>query len=336
MSEKIRFWYPDRQYAAHKEEFDQAWEDTVSKGNLILREDVEEFEQKLAEFLNVKEVVSVASGTDALILSLKACRIRQGDEVLVPSYTFRATVEAVHHVGAKPVLYDLDGDYEHLLTKKTAAIIPCHLEGQVWDDMKALTEFAKKHGFIVIEDAAQAIGTSVQGSTACYSFYPAKILGCFGDGGAIATNSKSLAEHLRKMRNHYKGDWGAGYGYNSRLDNLQAALLNVKLKYLPENLARRRKIARRYDKELVGVGKPVEREIYQDYVITTPKRDDLHRFLEEKGIETMKNEYPFPSDLTKGAMTRSYEAYSLRIPCTPEHTDEEIGRVIEAINSYAG
>lgn len=333
---EVRFWYPDRQYKALEVEIDAAIKRVCTNGDLILRQDVDEFEEKLAKFLGVDHVISVASGTDALLLSLKAYGIGAGDEVLVPSYTFRATVEAVHHAGATPVLYDLDGEYEHLLTDKTAAIIPCHLEGRLWDDMLKVLQFADANDMVVIEDACQAIGNLVLGDAACYSFYPAKILGCFGDGGAIATNDMELAERLRKMRNHYKGAWGEGYGYNSRLDNLQAAVLNVKIKYLYENLARRRQIAERYDRELQGVGKPPKRDVYQDYVISVPKRDELQDFLKEKGIETVANEYPFPDDLTKGSLTRSYEAYSLRIPCTPEHTDEEVERVIEAINEYGG
>lgn len=333
----VRFWYPDRQYLAHKEEYDAEIQRVLTNGDLILREDVELFERNLAEFLGVKHVVAVASCTDALVLSLKATGIKPGDEVICPSYTFRATLEAIHHVGAKPVLYDLDGEYKHLVTRKTAAIVPAHLEGSVRRDMADVAEFARNNGLVVIEDAAQSIGAApVRGSTACYSFYPAKILGCFGDGGAVATNSPHLADHLRKMRNHYKDDWGAGYGYNSRLDNLQAAVLNVKLKYLAGAIAKRKHFAQMYDKGLTGVGLPEEREVYQDYIVVTPEAEGLIAHLAENGVQAMANEYPFPDGLKKKPLTAEYERNTVRLPCTPEHTEEEIQAVIKAVNSYEG
>lgn len=332
---EVRFWYPSRKYLAHKSEFDSEIQRVLSSGDLILREDVHLFEKNLAEFLGVKHVVSVASGTDALILSLRATNVGILDEVLCPSYTFRATIEAIHHVGAKPVLYDLDGRFEHLVTKRTAAILPAHLEGAVRDDMQYVTNFCQGNGLVLIEDSCQAIGASpLFGTTACYSFYPAKILGCFGDGGAIATDNTHLAAHLLKMRNHYKGDWKAGYGYNSRLDNVQAAILNVKLRYLNDDLKRRKQIATMYDNNLFGVGIPEVREVYQDYIIVFPNVLGLHEHLEKNGVETAFNHYPFPGDLEKGSLAKGYEYNSLRIPCSPEHTDEEIHYVIEKINEY--
>lgn len=154
------------------------------------------------------------------------------------------------------------------------------------------------------------------------------------DGGAIATNNTELADHLRKMRNHYKDDWGRGYGYNSRLDNVWAAVLNVKLKYLKESLETRKVYSHVYDVCLRGFPKPKQRDVYQDYVLVCPDRDGLYNFLANQGIQTMKNEYPFPANLRKGPIASTYEAHSLRIPCTPEHTKEEIWAVIAAINSY--
>ena len=334
-SPNVRFWYPSRQYLAHKEEFDREIERVLTNGDLILREDVELFERALAAYLGVKHAISVASGTDALMLCLKVSNIGPLDEVLVPSYTFRATAEAVHHVGARPILYDLDGRYEHLVTKHTAAIIPAHLEGLVREDMREMSDFCYKNGLTLIEDSCQALGAApLHGQMAVYSFYPAKILGCFGDGGAIATNDDFLAEHLREIRNHYKGNWGAGFGFNSRLDNLQAAVLRIKLKYLPGALFRRKQIAMRYDKELTGFGLPQERLVYQDYVLIHPEAGRIVPFLEGKGVQALKNEYPFPFELAKGPLATRYEMQSFRIPCTPEHTDEEIDRVIEVLNNY--
>lgn len=331
---EVRFWYPDRQYLAHKDEFDAEMQRVLTAGDLILRQDGEQFEDNLARFLGVKHVVACASGTDALLLSLKALRIGQMDQVLVPSYTFRATLEAVHHAGARPVLYDLDEDPTTLVGHRTAAIILAHLEGRVQEDTERIAEFCRKHGITLIEDTCQAIGAApLQGVLAAYSFYPAKILGCFGDGGAIATNDLELAKHLRKMRNHYKDDWATGYGYNSRLDNLQAAVLNIKLKYLPHALKRRKEIAERYDGELLNVGLPTVRQVYQDYVIITPEPKKMRDHLAGQGVQSLENTYPFPGG-NKGQNAMRYEAQTLRIPCTPEHTDEEIGHVIDAINSY--
>ncbi|MEQ1846343.1 MAG: DegT/DnrJ/EryC1/StrS family aminotransferase, partial [Nitrospira sp.] len=186
----------------------------------------------------------------------------------------------------------------------------------------------------MVEDACQAIGAKpLTGIAACYSFYPAKILGCYGDGGAIATNDESLYEELKIMRNHYKGDWKP-YGYNSRLDNLQAAVLNVKLKYLPADLLRRKQIALMYDRDLIGVGLPKVRDVYQDYIISYEDRDGLKNWLTSQGIETMENGYPFPAGLYKGKRAEKYESESLRIPCNPDLTDEEVNYVIEKINEY--
>jgi dTDP-4-amino-4,6-dideoxygalactose transaminase len=327
---QVKFFDPGLNYVKHRNEMRDAMDYVLAKGDLILRGDVEEFEQKFADYVGTKYAVGVASGTDALILSLKAAGVRAGDEVIAPSYSFRATVEAIHHVGAKPVLVDLGEDWQKYITPHTKAVIPAHIAGEVldWEPVEGIT---------MIEDACQAVGAApVKGLTACYSFYPAKILGCYGDGGAIATNDKQIYDHLKIMRNHYKGDWGP-YGYNSRLDNLQAAVLNIKLKYLPEAIKRRKEIAVKYDEGLatLAIGRPVTRETYQDYIIVLETPEDvenLSRHLSLKGIETMRNGYPYPGELTKGPKTERYEACSLRLPCHPDLTDEQVQYVIDAIN----
>lgn len=328
----VRFFDPAKAYLRIKAEIDGVMQDVLERGDLILRKDVEDFEKNLAIYVGAKYAVAVASGTDALILSLIAAGIKPGDEVMVSSYTFRATVEAVHHVGAIPVLYDLDGEIK--IGPKTKAVIACHIAGEV-NMTPGFAETLKSQGVQLIEDACQAIGAApIQGVTACYSFYPAKILGCYGDGGAIATNDPAIADELRKLRNHYKGDWSK-YAYNSRLDNIQAAVLNVKIKYLPEDINRRKEIAETYDRLLKGVGLPKVRTVYQDYIITHPKRDELKSFLSGAGIETLENTYPFPEGLEKGTWTKAYEAMSLRIPCNPDLTDEEVAYVVGKINEYA-
>lgn len=304
-------------------------QNVLARGDLILRKDLEEFERAFAEYVGTKYAVGVASGTDALLLSLKALGIGPGDKVLAPSYTFRATVEAIHHVGAEPVLYDMDGKAP---PGKYAAVIPAHIAGEL------LYPTFPKGEYFLIEDAAQAIGAGpVMGNAACYSFYPAKILGCFGDGGAIATNDEALYKKLKMMRNHFKGDWRP-YGYNSRLDNLQAAVLNVRLKELPSAIGARKQIARRYDAALNGlVGLPSAREVYQDYIIeckNEKERDALYDFLLEQEVETLKNGYPFPDALTKGPLTLVYEARSLRLPCNPDLEEDQVAYVIQCVQEY--
>lgn len=328
----VRFFDPGKAYMRIREEVLAKIDDVLKRGDLILRSDLEEFEANLANYVGTKYAVGVASGTDALILSLKVIGIGPGDIVLAPSYTFRATVEAISHVGAEVRLYD----YNTPITLGDATcFIPAHIAGEVTEHAHKAIALANQFGIPVIEDAAQAIGVApVKGITACYSFYPAKLLGTYGDGGAIATNDRGIYEHLKIMRNHYKGDWGP-VGYNSRLDNVWAAVLNIKLKYLPEEIAKRKMIALRYDAELKGVGLPTVRPVYQDYIIEHPDRDGLKNHLAKLGVETMENGYPFPYGLHKGPATMQYEATSLRIPCHPDLTDEEVTHVIESINSYA-
>ena len=327
----VRFFNPALAYEKIKPEIDAEMQRVLASGDLILRADLEKFERSFAEYVGTKYAVGVASGTDALILSLRAAGIEQGDRVLAPSYTFRATIEAIVHAGGEPVLYDLE-DQVHF--DGIDYWIPAHIAGEVSPTLEADVKRAEAAGVIVIEDAAQAVGAApVRGLTACYSFYPAKILGCYGDGGAVATNDKDIYDELMAMRNHYKGDWSP-VGYNSRLDNLQAAVLNVKIKYLPDAIKRRKEIATLYDAGLFHVGKPPVREVYQDYIITCEDIEGLSTYLTEQGIETMRNGYPFPEAFSKGPKTNEYEAISLRLPCYPELTDKEVVHVINAINAY--
>lgn len=328
---KIRFFNPGASYLKIKPEIDEAIQRVLAAGDLILRQDVEEFEKNLASYVGTKYAVGVNSGTDALSLSLAAYGTGPKDTVLCPSYTFRATPDTALRTGAKVVLYDLD---ERPRFDGITVWMPAHIAGYVPEWMEEYIDRAHKKGIVVIEDACQAIGAApVTGETACYSFYPAKILGCYGDGGAIATNDESVYLWLKRARNHFKGERGE-VGMNSRLDNLQAAVLNVKMRYLQSNIERRRAIARAYETNLRGVTFDPSRSVYQDFIIGHENTKELATYLANLGIETMANGYPFAQQLTKGPKTVEYEVNSLRIPCNPDLTNEEVQYVIDSINSY--
>lgn len=317
-----------KEYEMYQYELDRAIKDVINRGDLILRQDVDEFEERLATWLGVRHVVTVANGTDALFLTLKSLGVGKGDEVITCSYTFRATLEAILHTGATPVLADIGEDWGQYKTANTKAIIPAHLEGNIVD--------WESYDIPLINDACQAIGADIpHGYASCYSFYPAKILGCLGDGGAVATNDTDLATWLKRMRNHDKSDWSLA-GYNSRLDNLQAAVLNVRLNHLDQILSIRRSIAEMYDKGLAGVKTPAPREIYQDYIVefkTTQEKDAMKEKLEKHGVQTMDNGYPFPAGYRKGPKAADYEAKSLRLPCNETMNYLQVEHVINSFNA---
>lgn len=329
----VKFFDPGAAYRQIKEEVDAAMQDVLDRGDLILRGDLEEFEKNFAEYVGTKYAVGVANGTDAIYLSLMAHDINEKDVVLCPSYTFRATPDSVLRTGAEVILYDHE-ERPHF-TSQITAWTPAWIAGEVPEWAEEAIAEAKAKGIIVVEDAAQAIGAApVRGDCATYSFYPAKILGCYGDGGAIATNEETTYELLKRARNHFKGETGP-VGLNSRLDNLQAAVLNIKLKYLPAYIKRRKEIAEMYDLHLEGVVElPNKREVYQDYIIAGERMDDLYNHLKWNGVETMRNGYPFAQVLEKGPKTKAYEERSLRLPCNEVVTNEEILFVIQCITDF--
>lgn len=337
----VRFFSPGKQYLKYKKDLDEAFVRTATNGDLILRDDVEKFEEMLKEYTGSKYAVALNSCTDALYLCLRYSKIGPGDEVLVPSRTFVATPQVIVQLGATPVFYDV-GETP-VFTEKTKAIMPVHIEGMIDPDFHELANRAYEAGIVVIEDAAQALGATLDGYQAgtygdagCFSFYPAKIMGALGDGGAVVTDSDELYAYLMEARNHFKftaGDWGV----NSRLDNLQAAFLNVKFPDLDNMLERRSRIAFMYNlglKDLTSVTRPeaTEERVWQDYIIRTDKRDELYDFLKENGIETMKNNYPFP--VPKLPLAQAYEDETLRLPCNDVLEDEEVDYVIEKVNEF--
>jgi len=363
---KIPFVNYKIQYQHLKEEINEVINQTLTEGNLILREDVEKFERNLTSFVGTKYAVGLSSGTDALFLSLKAAGIGPGDEVIVASHTFVASIAAIVHTGAKPVLVDVKDDFtldvnqlEKVITDKTKAIIPVHLNGRVCE-MDRIMEVAQKYNLIVIEDAAQALGAKYKGKmagsfglTGCFSFYPAKILGSYGDAGAIATNNEEIAEKVRLLRSHGQKTKTeiVCYGWTARLDNLQAAVLNVKFKYLPEWIRRRREIAEIYHKGLKDVSQiklpPAPDsdkryfDVYQNYVIRAEKRDELKSYLEKQGVETLIKD-PIPNHWQKALnlmhfqlpLTEQLAKEVISLPMYPELTQGQIEYVIKCVKEF--
>lgn len=309
---------PLAQYQSHKTEIDKAISKVLDKGWYILGEEVTSFEKEFAEYIGVKHSIGVGSGTEALHIALKACNIGDGDEVITVSHTAVATVSAIGLAGAKPIFVDIESEYytmdtskiEKAITKRTKAIMPVHIYGQPVD-MDSLVKIAKKHNLLVIEDCAQAHGAEYKenkigsiGDIACFSFYPTKNLGAIGDGGMVVTNNSELAEKAKLLREY---GWAERYvshisGWNTRLDEIQAAILRVKLKYLDEDNTKRRNLAGLYKKELskTDLILPQTREscnhVYHLYVIRSKQRDNLQRFLKDKGVGALIH-YPMPVHL---------------------------------------
>ena len=355
--------YP-KQYHSIEKEVDAAIKEVLSKGDLILRHQVQDFEDSMASFLEVKYAVGVSSGTDALHLALRAAGLVQGDEVITVAHTFVASIAAIVHCGATPVLVDVGDDMnmdvnqiEKAISPKTKAILAIHLNGRLCH-MGELMNTAKVHNLIVIEDAAQALGASFDGRkggsfgvAGCFSFYPAKILGAAGDAGLVCTNDKAIADTIRLLRDHGRRtkDELVTYGFTNRLDNLQAAILNVKLNYLPSWIQRRREIADLYYNKLYDIPdvKLPPRsddhffDVYQNYVLRVSERDGLASYLREKGIETIiSNPIPVHHQQALGLSqfhlqnTEQLAKEVISIPLIPEIDNEQVEYVIQAIRNF--
>jgi len=327
METQVKFIDYSRDYKRFKKQYDAAWDRINNTGQLILRDDVEEFEKRLAKYVGTKYAVALSSGTDAILLAIKALKL-EGQRIALPSHTFKATCGAVINAGCIPLVLDIN---EGSSCKNQIVV---HIAGE-------LSPVPSPEGFNVIEDACQALG-AVKNPTSdaqCWSFYPAKILGCKGDAGALTTNRKDVYEFVKEYRNHYKND-NAGFGGNHRMDNLQAALLNVKIQHIDEILARRKEIAEKYLKELKGlVGLPnnTPGRVWQDFVVRCKdkhERECLYHFLQSSGVKSMRNEYFFSPEYPKPPIAKQYEAETLRIPCSENHTDKEIEYVIKCIKNF--
>lgn len=294
------------QYNSIQDEIESAVLDVLRSGGYILGPRVEAFERSIAEYCGVEYAIGVANGTDALVLSLDAIGVGPGDEVITTPFTFYATAESISRLGATPVFVDIDpvtyniavDQIEAKITPKTKAIIPVHIFGQP-AEMDEINAIAKKHGLKVIEDACQAIGAEYRGKkvgsladAACFSFFPSKNLGGAGDGGIVVTNDKDLADKVRVLRQHgsTRKYYHSMIGYNSRLDALQAAILQVKLKYIDQWTDARRERAPKYNELLAGtdIVTPTELEhvkhVYHLYIIKVPDRAAVEAVLKENGI----------------------------------------------------
>lgn len=295
-----------------------AIQSVIRAGHFIMGPNVAEFEMEAARYLGVKHAIGLNSGTDALVICLRSLGIGPGDEVITSPFTFFATAEAIEMVGAIPVFVDIDplsynldpANLGRAITSRTKAILPVHLYGHA-AHMEPILSLAKEYGLKIVEDVAQAFGGEYQGKKlgtlgdgGCFSFFPSKNLGAFGDGGMLATNDDDVADQARMLRTHgsKKKYFNEVLGYNSRLDELQAAILRVKLRHLDTWNEGRRAVAERYHallEDIVGVVLPVEmfgdRHVYHQYTIriTGCKRDDVHNALREVGIQTMVY-YPVP------------------------------------------
>jgi dTDP-4-amino-4,6-dideoxygalactose transaminase len=390
---KVKFVEPAKVYRTIKDELDAAYFEVMSKGDLIDRGQLRQFEENLATFVGTKYAVGLNSGYDALHISLRAAGIGPGDEVIVPAHTFVATCSAVVNVGATPVLVDVGKDFnidcekvEEAISSKTRGIIPVHLSGYM-ADMVRVMEIAEKYKLVVVEDACQSLGASMAeeklrlrgeefgekheesggrieakerrlagswGLTGCWSFFPFKILGGYGDGGAITTSDPDVAIFATRMR--YNGEDKEtgeyhGHGFTCLLDNMQAAFLNVKLRYLPQWIEKRKSIAERYQSALSGIpdlllphyDDPRRDHVYQNYTTRSRQGADFSDYLKEHGVEVLTQfRKPYYRHKALKLEDRGYpetEALSREVcslPMNVEIEDSEVDYVIQVVRSFYG
>lgn len=357
---------PLSSYLEYKNEIDEAISRVLNGGRYILGDEVRQFEKEFSGYCGAKYGVGVGNGTDAIEIALKACNIKDGDEVITVSHTAVATVAAIEMSGARPVLVDVDavtytidpGEIEAKITEKTKAIVPVHLYGHP-APMNEILSIAKDHNLIVVEDCAQAHGAYYDGKRvgslgdiAAFSFYPTKNLGAVGDGGMVVTSNGELAERVRLIREY---GWLERYsskiaGMNSRLDEIQASILRVKLKYLDKDNETRRTLAKVYNSLLHSnneIQLPYEDDrvthVYHQYVIQTEQRDHLKKYLQDRGIDTLIH-YPIPihlqpayTYLQNGSHLDKTEKICtsiLSLPMHPYVSEENINEICMYISNF--
>lgn len=354
-------------FKSREEEFIKIFKDVGSRGAYILQKDLREFEENLAKFAGTKYAIGLANGTDAIWLGLMAAGIGRGDEVIFASHTYIATAASIHFVGAVPIPADCKSDHmidpesvRKLITPKTKAILPTQVNGRCCD-MDALLEIAKEHNLIILEDAAQGLGAKFKGrgvgtfdKGGTISFYPAKNLGSFGDAGGFVTNDKDMYDKVMLLRDHGRNDDGefVMWGFNSRLDNLQAAFLNYKLGYYSDEIVRRREIASIYQAELGSLSQlhlppapdsdPDYFDVYQNYEIEAENRDALKEYLKENGVGTLIqwSGQPVHSITSLGfagkglPYTDQMFERCLMLPLNTALQDDEVKYVCEVVKSF--
>jgi len=370
MEYKVRFVNPQKQYQDHREEFLKAFDETLAKGAIVNREELWRFEENFAKIVGVKHAIGVNSGTSALDVAFQAAGIKNGDEVITVAHTFIASISAVHLAGAKPILIDVGKDFnmdtkliEKALTPKTKAIEPVHLNGRLCD-MEVIMDIAKRKGLIVIEDAAQALGANMKmkdgsiksagsfGLAGCFSLYWAKVFGGWGNNGMVVTNDDEVAEKMKLMR--YNGENREDrkfyyHAHNFLMDNVHAALLDVKLKYFSKWIERRKEIAEIYKNGLSDVSGVIaphfddERfsDVYTNYAVRAERRDELKKHLEAQGVETLisweipmyKQPLLLPNEIYLEETEKICKEV-ISLPMYPELTDEQVQYVIESIKSF--
>jgi dTDP-4-amino-4,6-dideoxygalactose transaminase len=356
---KVKYVDLGKEYLESKDEINAAFERVMSAGSFIMRDDVSSFEQNICRQLKVAHTIGVNSGTDALFYSLAALGLSKGDEVLTVAHTFVATIAAIKHVGATPVLIDIGDDFnidptkiEEQITEKTKVLLPVHMNGRTCD-MDQILHLGDKYGITIIEDAAQAFGAKFKGRYAgtfgaagCFSAHPMKILSCPGDGGYITTDDSSLEAHIRLLRNHGQKSKSelVQYGFSSRLDNLHAAILNVKLQTVDDKINRRRVIADRYNRLLSDL--PIKLppsptyqdhyDVYNSYVIRVSSSH-----LSSFGIEVFSHMaiplYKNTALQLNGSNLMKNEEISneiLSLPICPQLADSEIDYVVSKVRSF--
>ena len=365
MSYKVPFVNYRKYWALHEEDIKATVERVLSAGDLILREDVTMLEKSISGYLGLGHGVGLNSGTDSLQFSLLAVGIGPGDEVITVGHTFLATIAVIVHAGATPVLVDIGDDFnmntdllESAVTDKTKAVMPVHYNGRCCN-MEKVMDVAKKHDLIIIEDAAQALGAMFDGKMAGsfglasgFSFYPAKGLGAYGDAGMVVTDDEDIASSICLYRDHgrkTKEDFVL-YGFNSRLDNFQAAILNMKFKYFPRWIERRRQIAALYREGLSDTEQVIlppgpddgrYYDTFQNYVIRTPERDKLAEFLRDEGVETLIS-MPKPYHVQPALkltrfdlpLTAQVAREVISLPMYPELEDWQVEMTVAAVRKY--
>ena len=366
---EVRFFPYTHVFDRNRSDLQRALFDAVASGRFIMQDDLRAFEEELADFCGVGWAIGVGNATDGLELNIRLAGIGTGDEVLLPSHTFVASASAVVAAGAKPVFVEIGEDHlmdaddiEHRITERTRAIMPTQLNGRT-ADMAAICGLAERHGLVVLEDSAQGLGSRYKGRMAgtfgvagVFSFYPAKLLGSFGDGGAIIVDDEGLAKELLRLRDHGRDpDTGevTCWGRNSRLDNVQAAVLRVKLRCFQEEIDVRRQIAERYHQNLGSIpqlrlapppdnsANAVHYDVFQNFELEAEDRDDLRKYLAEAGVGTLlqwggKGVHQFEAlgldqhlPKTEAILQRSF-----LLPMNSSLTDDQVDYVCEQIQAF--